>query len=256
MSIYWDFGTGHKAPDWFFLANHNLATFDAAGTLGIWLCGSNSPPVAGVWSGATFKVDISGSINRECICHRPNVGTNTTNPTNHSYQYWGVYISYTGTTLTDKLFIGRMLFLGNESTDYWQPQNNPQYNIRRVYEDASIVHETEDQSFEALEKQKRNVYDLTMSFHERADHHAFYEIFNSLGRSDDAFFCLAPSEVPTETTDHTGSAFLFSYYVHPPMMVQITGSYDWTGAANDLGTYRLRLRQIVGGSLTRGWYAS
>jgi len=232
----------------FFLANHN---FDS-GMLSdakVYLCGYNGASMP-VWNGVAWignadeVIDLSGIIGKSMICHRPEM----------NYRFWAVVFHLTAktnaTSLVYQPYIGRVGFV--RSSDIWQPKSNFNFNFEQEIKDQSIIHESDDQTFESINRDKRGYYRFGFPQMFPSDFRTAKTIFEKAGLTGDILVLPKPSDFALgQTAPSSSDQWLFD-----PIYCQMTSNLRLRGEAGGRVSFDLELREIIGGRAPYGMSTS
>lgn len=231
--------------DAFWMRNHNLSTWGAGATvLGVILCGSQTLPAnpdnASSWAGVggvVYQVSLSSLIERHSICHRPETDL---------LRYWAVVIVRTGVITSPPPYIGRIVLA--RRSDIWQPAANIDVDYTLDYEDQSLLHESEDQTIEAVVKDKRLIFKAGMTNMSEADLQTARQVFENVGLSDDLLVLIRPSDFMTgETAPDPWDPDTDSDWLFPPLYCQLARNLSIRGRPAGLGSFDIEFKEIVGG---------
>ena len=188
-----------------------------------------------IWlNSASYKVDLSALLGRSIVCHRPE----------EEYRYWAVVILVETLPIYASSYApyaGRLVLA--RTSDMWQPESNFDAQYDFTTSDLSVDHETNDQTFESAERDKRIRVQLSFPNMTDADYRTARDIFNNLGRSGDMLVLPKPSDIKT------GSETPGQYddWTFEPLYCQFAGDFRMKGEQAGRGSFVLDLREIVGG---------
>ena len=243
-----DLGTSPGQTDIFYMKNHDLAYYDDNGAkIKIYLCAhaTNLGTPTSWLTNATYKVELTNLIHMHSICHRPEV----------TYQQWAVIVEVGSLVFlgTATPYFGRMILA--QTAGIWKPTNsNFDNDIRLTLNDNSIVNESEDQTLEAVERDKQLIADLSFENMTEADTQSFRQVYSELGHSHDCLVLLRPSDFDTGTTEP--SAWDGTNYIMPPLYSQIADVGDFRHVANGRWNFDVEFREIIGGRSPYGMRTS
>jgi len=236
-----DFGTA-KTINAAWMGNHNLATLATGSTsMLVYLHGSTSQhavdgshgQIYNWYTDAEYTVDLTNQISRHSFCCRPQV----------AYRYWAITILRVINVNVVLPYIGRLVML--DSADIWTPSVNFKTDFRLSAIDQSIIHETEDEGFEAVAKNIRQRCEISFNAFSRANWATARSVFRSAGRHTPMLVLLRPDDFNNPSTSTADWNF-------DPMYCLASADWNLRGMASEHGAFGVELLEITGGSSPYG----
>jgi len=234
--LYMSFNSAERI-DIAYLKNHNFDS-NLLSTSRIYLCANSvllgSP---GLWlAGAAYKVELTGHIAKDLICHRPE----------ETYQFWALIISVTASggaaAVAYSPYLGRFGLV--KAGDIFSPEMDFNDRFTEEYEDNSQITEVDDAVMEVGERNSREK--ITFDFRNaiRADYDSARNYLGKQAKKSQGIICLPR---PDEIQDGTDEPSASDEITVEPIYGQITNNMRLQSGPAGRMDWAVSLREMLGG---------